>query len=179
MKKSEIYVPFVPTPPRVVGCMLDMANVGRGDMVCDLGFGDGRILVAAASPPYNAKAVGVEHDKKRFHDAKRLVKHLGLEKSIELLYGDIMDFDVGDATVVTAYLLPNANDAVKPKLEKELDTSARIVSHDYQFYGWKPSKKQELIVPTPWTFSYVPGSDKDAFGISHHYVYLYEMSKIR
>jgi len=178
MKESEIYVPFVPTPPQVVGHMLDMANVGRGDVVCDLGFGDGRILVTAASPPYNAKAIGVEHNKKRFYDAKRLVKQLGLERSIELLYGDIMDFDVGDATVVTAYLLPDANDAVKPKLEKELDASARVVSHDYQFDGWKPSEKQELHVPMSGTFSYVPGLDEDTFRVSHHYVYLYEMSKI-
>jgi len=170
--KNDLAV-YLPTPPEVVKCMLDIADVGPADTLYDLGFGDGRILFSAVKPPYNARAVGIELNTRRFNRVKACVRELGLERRIEVLHGDILDFDIGDATAVTVYLTPRGNRAVKPMLESQLESDARVVSHDFEFKGWKPTKVQPLTtyrsMETPIGY----------LGIENtHRIYLYEMDRI-
>jgi len=170
--KNDLAV-YLPTPPEVVKCMLDIADVGPGDTLCDLGFGDGRILFSAVRPPYNARAVGIELDTRRFNWVKARVRELGLERRIEVLHGDILDFDIGDATAVTVYLTPHGNRAVKPMLESQLESNARVVSHDYEFEGWEHTKIQLLTTyqraETPIGYLEIGET---------HKIYLYKMDRI-
>ena len=139
-------IPFVPTPLEVIDKMLEMAQLQKNDVVYDLGSGDGRVVIRAAKK-YGARGVGIEMDQMLLDKAR---------KSAEV-----------EATVVTLYMLPWFNEAMKPNFRKYLKPGARIVAHDFGIEGWKPDKTQRL-----------PEPEKKAGGYVHyHSIYLWNVSE--
>lgn len=132
-------VPYWPTPIEVVDQMLDMAEVKAGDVVYDLGSGDGRIVIRAAKK-YGARGVGVELDSWLVEQARKNAREEGVEELVEFRAGDAAEVDLREATVVTLYMLPWFNDAMRDKLRVELKPGARVLSHDYGIAGWAPDK---------------------------------------
>lgn len=119
--------------------MLTIADVQPGEIVYDLGCGDGRVVIMAAQD-FGARAVGVEMREDLAKQATGKVSDNGLEDRVKIVQGDMFKVDLSQADVVTLYLTTSANDKVKPKLEAELKPGARVVSHDYEILGWRPVK---------------------------------------
>jgi tRNA A58 N-methylase Trm61 len=117
--------------------MLRMASVQPGQKVVDLGAGDGRIVIAAALW-FKARAVGVEIDPIRCTIANTLIRLLRLRARAHVQYGDLFEFDLADADVVTLYLWPSTNQRLRSRLLKQLRPGARVVSYRFAFYGWTP-----------------------------------------
>ena len=135
--------PYVNTPQEVVHRMLELANVRAGETVYDLGSGDGRVLIVAASR-FGAKAVGVEISERLVKASIENLKRAGLEQMARVIHADLMETDLSPADVVVMYLLRDSNDLIRPKLEKSLKAGARVVSHDYEIRGWKPTATEKL-----------------------------------
>ena len=135
---------YVPTPPEVVDTMLQLAGVTKDDVVYDLGCGDGRIPVAAASK-YGARAVGIDIDPQRVQEANENVKKNSVEKLVTIRNEDLFTVDLSGATVVTLYLLPSLNQRLIPKFMKELKPGTRIVSHAFDMGDWKPEKEVDVM----------------------------------
>ena len=131
--------PFVATPLPVVKHMLTLAEVKPGEIVYDLGCGDGRVVIMAAQD-FGASAVGVEMREDLAKQAMGKVSEMGLEGRVKIVHGDMFKVDLSQADIITLYLTTSANDKVKPKLEAELKPGARVVSHDYEILGWRPIK---------------------------------------
>ena len=131
--------PFVATPTPVVRQMLILAELKPGETLYDLGSGDGRAVIMAAKD-FGAKSMGVELREDLVKRALSNIHELGLETKAQILQNDIFKVNLSQADVVFLYLTTSANEKVKPKLETELKPGARIVSHDYEILGWKPSK---------------------------------------
>jgi precorrin-6B methylase 2 len=129
---------FVPTPEDVVEKMLELANVRKGDVVYDLGCGDGRIVVAAAKR-YGCKAVGYDIDEECVQLSLGNVKKNQVEKLVRIEHEDIFKVDLSTADVVTLYLLPSLNVKLIPQLEN-LKPGSRIVSHAFDMKGIKPDQ---------------------------------------
>ena len=135
---------YVPTPQEVVDAMLKVANVTKDDVVYDLGCGDGRIPVTAAKV-YGARAVGVDIDPQRIRDARENVAKAGVGDRVKIIEGDLFATPIGEATVVTLYLLPSLNQKLIPKLNEELKPGTRIVSHDFDMgQDWPPEQELEI-----------------------------------
>jgi tRNA A58 N-methylase Trm61 len=133
---------FVPTPPEVVDAMLEVAEVKEGDVVYDLGCGDGRIVVAAAKR-FKAKGVGIDIDPQRIKESRENVAKNGVEDLVTIKQADIFQEDLSKATVITMYLLPTLNEKLRPTLEK-LKPGTRIVSHSFDMRGAKPKRIVEV-----------------------------------
>lgn len=131
--------PFVATPTPVVRQMLILAELKSGEILYDLGSGDGRAVIMAAKD-FGAKSVGVELREDLVKRALSNIHELSLETKAQVFQNDIFKVDLSQADVVFLYLTTSANEKVKTKLETELKSGARIVSHDYEILGWKPSK---------------------------------------
>jgi tRNA G37 N-methylase Trm5 len=134
---------FVPTPQEVVDAMLKLANVHAGDVLYDLGSGDGRIPVTAAKQ-YGIRAYGIDVDPQRIQEANENAKKSGVTHLVQFRREDLFKADFKDATVVTLYLLPDLNVKLRPRLLAELKPGTRIVSHQFDMGTWKPDKKVEL-----------------------------------
>ncbi len=130
--------PFVVMDERDVQAALTLAKVGRGDRLIDLGSGDGRIVIAAAQR--GAEALGIELDPSLVMKARRAAAKAGVEKRAHFLEGDLFAQDLSGATVVTLYLFPEANLALRPKLLRELKPGARIVSNSFDLGAWAPDQ---------------------------------------
>ena len=141
--ESKKIVPFVPTPQDVVEKMLQMAGVKKGDVVFDLGSGDGRIVITAAKQ-YGVRAVGFEIDPDLIKQSRENIRKAGVEKLAEIREQDIRTVDLSPATVVTMYLLPEVNLMVRPSLWRQLKPGSRVVSHDFDMRDWKPVKTEEI-----------------------------------
>jgi hypothetical protein len=133
---AEDLAPFVGTPMPVVEKMLELAKVDSQDVVYDLGCGDGRIVIAAAKK-YGARGVGIDIDPQRIRESKANVDSAGVEELVKFYLGDATKVDISKATVVTLYLLPESNELLRPKLEKELKSGTYVVSHNYAIPGWE------------------------------------------
>jgi ribosomal protein L11 methylase PrmA len=133
---------YVPTPHEVVDDMLRLANVKKGDVLYDLGSGDGRIAVTAAKR-YGIRAVGIDIDPERIREAKENARKAGVTDRVEFRQEDLFKADFREATVVTLYLLPDLNVKLRPKLWSELKPGTRIVSHQFDMGNWKPEKRLE------------------------------------
>ena len=138
------YVPFIASPPEVVRRMLELAEAGDGDVLYDLGSGDGRILITAVEEFGVRKAVGVEAREDLVKTSQEEVRRRGLEDRITIIHGDMHQVPIGEADVVTLFLTTSANERLRPKLERELKEGVRVVSHDYEILGWKPVKVESL-----------------------------------
>jgi len=136
---AKSLAPYVPSPEGVVTSMLAAAEVKEGELVYDLGSGDGRVLIAAAKE-FKARSIGVEISPKLVQESTEKIKAEGLEEHCKVILGDALDVNLSDADVVVLYLLTSSNELLRPILEQELKPGARVVSHDFEVRGWKPSK---------------------------------------
>jgi SAM-dependent methyltransferase len=136
-RQTPSLAPYVPTPQDVVDRMLSVANVTSGDIVYDLGCGDGRIVITAARK-YGAHGVGIDIDPERIAESRGNARSAGVASLVEFRQGDILDADVSQATVVTLYLVSSANLKLRPILTRQLRPGARIVSHAFGMGDWQP-----------------------------------------
>jgi len=136
-------VPFVATPEVVVRRMLQLARVQPGEVLYDLGSGDGRIVIMAAKE-FGARAFGVEIRKDLYEQSMARIKDLGLADRATIINASFFDVDLSNADVVTMYLLTSVNERLKPKLERELRPATRVVSHDFEVPGWRPVVVEEI-----------------------------------
>jgi SAM-dependent methyltransferase len=142
--RREPDVPYVPTTETAVQAMLKLGDVKKTDVVYDLGCGDGRIVIAAAKS-YGARGVGIDINPVRIGEAKENAKKAGVENLVRFEENDLFDAKIGEATVVTLFLLPNINLKLRPKLLADLKPGTRVVSNTFDMGDWKPEK--EFIVP--------------------------------
>lgn len=131
--------PYVPTPPAVVEAMLKLANVGPDDYVIDLGSGDGRIVLMAATK-FRARGKGVDIDPDLVRRASASAREMGIGDRVSFEVQDVLKADVSRATVMTLYLLPGMMVSLQKKLLAELKPGTRIVSHDFTFEQWQPDR---------------------------------------
>jgi len=136
-----INAPYVTTPEDVVSALLKLADVKKGDIVYDLGCGDGRIVIAAAKE-YGTHGVGVDINPERIKEARANAKRAGVEALVKFEVNDLFDTDIHEATVVALYLLPEINLRLRPKLLKDLKPGARVVSHSFHMGDWKPEREE-------------------------------------
>lgn len=134
---------FVPTPPAVVDAMLEMAEVRDGDVLYDLGSGDGRIPIAAARK-YKMRAVGIDIDPRRIAEARANAAAAGVTDRVTFRQEDLFKADFSRATVVTLYLLDSLNEKLRPRLLSELRPGTRIVSHAFRMGDWKSEKSRQV-----------------------------------
>jgi SAM-dependent methyltransferase len=153
-EERALDVPFVPTPMPVVDAMLDMAKVGKNDLLYDLGSGDGRIVIRAAQR-FGCRGVGVDLNPERVREAKAAAKKAGpqIESLVRFEEGDVFTFDFSPATVVTMYLLPSVNVKLRPRILKELKPGTRIVSHDFDMGDWKAEDVRKLANSTVYRWT--------------------------
>ena len=143
---KELDTPYVPTPQVVVDRMLDMARLKAGETVIDLGSGDGRIMIEAASK-YGARGFGVEIDPLLVKRSNEAAVKAGVADRVKFLQQDLFKTDFHEANVLTLYLLPDVNLALRPKILAELKPGARVVSHDYGMGEWRPDAEETIPAP--------------------------------
>lgn len=136
-------VPFVPTPPEVIDRMLEMARVKSGDVIYDLGSGDGRILIQAAKR-FGVKGVGIEIDADLVRESRANAFRQKVDHLVEFRAQDALSADVSEATVVTLYMLPDFNAKLRPIFDRQLKPGSRVVSHDFPIEGWVPDRIERL-----------------------------------
>jgi len=144
MTETGLDVPFVPTPKPIVRRMLGLAEVRPGERLIDLGAGDGRIVIAAAKE-FGATALGVELHPERFAIIRNSLA--SLKPSLQAVRQNFFTTDLSNADIVTMYLLPSVNEALRKKLERELHSGARVVSHDFSIPEWTPSRVEIIQAP--------------------------------
>ena len=140
---AQSLAPYVPTPDDVVERMLDLAQVATGDVVYDLGCGDGRIPIAAAKR--GARGVGIDLDPQRIVESNANAKAAGVTDRVEFRVQDAMTVDVSPATVVTLYLLSSSNAKLRPILTRQLKPGARVVSHAFSMGSAWPADKVDTF----------------------------------
>jgi SAM-dependent methyltransferase len=136
---------YVPTPVPVVERMLELAEVGKDDVVYDLGSGDGRIPIVAAQR-YGARGVGIEINPVWVRNARAAAERLGVADRVSFRLEDLFATDLREATVVTLYLFPTVNEKLQPKLARELKPGTRVVSHEYRIGDWLPDHSETMVV---------------------------------
>ncbi|HUQ90871.1 MAG TPA: methyltransferase domain-containing protein [Bryobacteraceae bacterium] len=140
---TKSLAPYVPSPQAIVDRMLEAAQLKQGETIFDLGCGDGRILITAAQK-FRAKGVGVELSPKLARLARGMIRQNGLQNTVSVIEGNLLEADLSTADVVTLYLLTESNSKLRPNLEKYLKPGARVVSHDFEIRGWKPVRVEEV-----------------------------------
>jgi predicted RNA methylase len=140
--------------------MLILAQLKPREVFFDLGAGDGRAVIMAAKD-FGARAVGVELREDLVKKALSTVYETGLQDRVTIVNGDMFNVDLTSADVVFLYLTTSANEKVKPKLETELKSGVRVVSHDYEIVGWKPVKVENFC-------------ENQTLGYPSHTIYLYK-----
>ena len=136
-------VPYVPTPQPVVDAMLKLGEVKKGDILYDLGSGDGRIPITAAKT-FGVRGTGIDINPERIAEAEANAKKEQVTDRVKFLNQDLFEANISDATVVTLYLLPSINLKLRPKLFKDLKPGTRIVSHSFDMGEWQPEKRIEV-----------------------------------
>jgi len=158
---AENLAPYIPTPQLIVERMLEAGHVKAGDMVYDLGSGDGRIVITAAQK-YGARGVGVEIQPDLCRKAIERIKSLGLEDRVRMVEDSALRVDLSAADVVTMFFLTSSNQRMKPKLEKDLKPGARVVSNQFPITGWKAVEEVHL-----------------KSGSMNHSIFVYEIGRTR
>ena len=152
--------PFVPSPVQVIEYMLKLADLKAGEVLFDLGAGDGRTVIMAAKS-FGARAVGVELREDLAKKALSSIHDRGLSDRVTIVNGDMFSVNLTPADVVFLYLTTSANEKIRPKLETELRKGVRVVSHDYEIVGWRPLKVENFC-------------ENPKLGYPSHTIYLYE-----
>jgi predicted O-methyltransferase YrrM len=150
--------PWVPTPPEVIVKMCELAEIDQDDVVYDIGCGDGRIVIFAAKA-YGARGVGIDIDPERIKESKASAKRAGVEKLVTFKLADATTVEISEATALLLYLLPESNELLRPKFEKELKPGTPVVTHNYMIPGWESKEITSEVV-------------KDTEGVEHS-VFLY------
>lgn len=138
------YPRFEPTPLEIVHEMLKLAGVKPGDVVYDLGSGDGRVVIAAVRNFGADRGVGVELNGRLVQRSVRNAQAAGVQERVRFIRKDLFDADIREATVVTLYLLPEVNTLLRPKLLRELKPGTRVVSHSHDMDDWEPERVLEV-----------------------------------
>jgi predicted RNA methylase len=163
LKKKAILImfiaPFVPSPTTVVEYMLKLADLKAGEVLFDMGSGDGRTVIMAAKT-FGARGVGIELREDLAKKAMSNIHESGLDNRVTILNTDMFNINLTAADVVYLYLTTSANEKIKPKLESDLKKGARIVSHDYEIIGWRPTKVENFC-------------ENPQLGYPSHTIYLY------
>ncbi len=136
-------VPWVPTPQSIIIDILKTAGLKRGEVLYDLGCGDGRVVIVAVKH-FGAKAVGVEIDEQLAMRAVENIKKEGIEEKAEIIVEDMFNVNVSKADVVYMYLLTRVNEMLKKKLERELKEGSRVITLDFSIPGWTPILSKKL-----------------------------------
>jgi tRNA A58 N-methylase Trm61 len=151
--------PFVPSPSPVVEYMLKLAGLRCGEVLFDMGSGDGRTVIMAAKT-FGARGVGIELREDLAKKAMSNIHESGLDDRVTILNDDMFNVNMSAADVVYLYLTTSANERIKPKLERDLKAGARVVSHDYEVVGWRPEKIENFC-------------ENPQLGYPSHTIYLY------
>ncbi|GAA5236290.1 class I SAM-dependent methyltransferase [Verticiella sediminum] len=136
-------VPYVPTPQQVVDRMLELGEVSQETYVIDLGSGDGRIPVTAARQ-YQARAMGVDLNPQRISEANENAKKAGVTDKVEFKQQDLFETPIGEAQVLTMYLLPRVNLQLRPRILEEMTPGSRVVSHAFDMAEWEPDARESV-----------------------------------
>ena len=136
-------VPFVPTPPEVVEEMLRLVDIKSGDLLYDLGCGDGRIVIAAAKK-YGIRAIGIDIDPVLITESIENAAKEGVTDKVRFIQQNLFEADFKDATIVTMYLLKSVNLRLRPKLLADLKPGTRLVSHNFDMGEWRPDKARVI-----------------------------------
>jgi SAM-dependent methyltransferase len=148
MEEDSPYIaPYIPTPQEVVDRILELAEVRNGDLVYDLGSGDGRIVITAARK-YGVKAVGFEIDPRLVKTSRGNIKEAGLEHLVQIHEQDIRTVDLSPASVLTLYLYPAANLRLRSAIMRQLKPGSRVVSHQFAMGTWKPDRIDRITDST-------------------------------
>lgn len=145
-------IPFVPSPMHVVHKMIEVAEIKKGDILYDMGSGDGRIVIEAAKK-FGIKGVGIDLNPELVAKARENAEKEGVSHLVEFRAQDGLTVDISEATVVTLYMFKWFNNALKPKLQK-LKPGSRIVAHDFDIDDWKPTRIENIGPPTDGTSDY-------------------------
>ncbi len=151
--------PFVPSPQTVVEYMLKLADLKAGEVLFDMGSGDGRTVITAAKT-FGARGVGIELREDLAKKAMGNIHEKGLDDRVTIMNADMFNVNLTSADVVYLYLTTSANEKIKPKLESDLKKGARVVSHDYEIIGWRPTKVENFC-------------ENPKLGYPSHTIYLY------
>jgi SAM-dependent methyltransferase len=136
-------VPYVPTPQSVVEGMLKLAQVRPGERVYDLGCGDGRMVVTAASQ-FGARGLGVDIDPERIREAHDNALRAGVADRVDLRVGDLFEVDLREADVLAIYLLDEINLRLRPAILQQMRPGARVVSHAFGMGNWVPDQRVSI-----------------------------------
>jgi protein-L-isoaspartate O-methyltransferase len=145
---ESVSVPFITTPDEVVHRMLELAKTRPGDVVVDLGSGDGRIVIAAAQK-FGARALGVEIDAGLVEKSRDNAMKAGVADRVSFVQGDVLAADISAASVVTVYLLPGLINRLPPIFLRQLQPGTRIVSHAFSMAGWQPDGRETMRIAKP------------------------------
>jgi len=151
--------PFVPSPNSVVEYMLKLADLKAGEVLFDMGSGDGRTVIMAAKI-FGARGVGIELREDLAKKAMGNIHENNLEDRVTIVNGDMFNVNLTEADVVYLYLTTSANEKIRPKLDSDLKKGARVVSHDYEIIGWKPERVENFC-------------ENPKLGYPSHTIYLY------
>jgi SAM-dependent methyltransferase len=155
-QQKEPEVPYVSTPDEVVAEMLRIANVGKDDVVYDLGCGDGRIVITAAKM-YGCRGVGIDINPERIRESRENAIKAGVSDKVQFIQMDLFEADITEASVVTIYLLSGVNLRLRPKLFRELSPGSRVVSHEFSMGKWEPDATAYVKAENyrdPYLFNY-------------------------
>jgi SAM-dependent methyltransferase len=152
--ESKKIVPFVPTPQEVVDKMIELGGVKKGDVVYDLGSGDGRIVITAAKK--GARAVGFDVDGDLVKESRENIRKAGVQDLAEIRHQDILTVDLSGASVVTMYLLPDVNLKLRPNVLSQMKPGSRVVSHAFDMGDWKPDKTERVNGRTIYLWTVPP-----------------------
>jgi len=141
--KRQPDVHWEPTSDEVVTAMLKLGGVKKGDVVYDLGCGDGRIVIAAAKE-FGVHGVGIDIDPQRIAESRANAKKAGVTRLVKFIEADLFEADIHEATVVTLFLWPSVNMKLRPKLLKELKPGTRVVSHSHDMGDWPPEAQRDV-----------------------------------
>ena len=144
--EEDLDTPYVPTPEAVLKRMLELAEVKPGETVIDLGSGDGRLVITAALK-YGAHGFGVELDPLLVERSNESARRAGVADRAKFLQQDLFETDFRAADVLTLYLLPDVNLALRPKILADLKPGARVVSHDFGMREWRPDAMETVQAP--------------------------------
>jgi SAM-dependent methyltransferase len=144
-EETEWRPPFITTPLEVVERMLQVAETRAGDLVVDLGSGDGRIVIAAAQQ-FGARGVGIELDPALVEKSRKNAELAQVSSQTNFIQGDVLTADISRATVVTVYLLPELMRKLQVRFIEELAPGTRIVSHAFTMTGWAPDRSETVKV---------------------------------
>ncbi len=162
----KLDVPYVPTPQPVVDKMLDLAKVGKNDVLFDLGCGDGRIVITAAKER-GARGTGIDINPVRVEEARKNAQSAGVTSKVNFKVADLFESDFSKATVVTLYLLPDINLKLRPQLWRQLKVGTRVVSHDFDMGSdWPPEKIEKVGNKTLYFWTITPKNKKAATAVA-------------